>query len=229
MLATGDEAPQYRDALERADARSPTRSPRRWATRAQHFRVFDGADTAALDAALWSWPAALPRARRRRRSRWTADKRTTAALAIEHLALHAPVPQREIALPAGAPFGTIAVNRDTCTMCLACVGSCPEGAILDTQEKPQLRFIEAKCVQCGLCETTCPENAIALMPRLNLAPEAQRAAGAERGGDLQVHRVRQAARHREDDRRDARRGSPAIRCSRRPARSTGCRCAPTAA
>ena len=62
---------------------------------------------------------------------FTADKRTTAALAIEHLAQHAPVPQREIALPAGAPFGTIAVNRDTCTMCLACVGACPGGAILD--------------------------------------------------------------------------------------------------
>jgi ferredoxin len=47
------------------------------------------------------------------------------------------------------------------------------GAILDNQEAPQLRFIEAKCVQCGLCEATCPENAIALTPRLSLAPEAK--------------------------------------------------------
>ena len=25
----------------------------------EHFRVFDGADAKALDAAVWSWPAAL--------------------------------------------------------------------------------------------------------------------------------------------------------------------------
>jgi len=58
-------------------------------------------------------------------------------------------------------------------MCLACVGSCPEGAILDNQEAPQLSFIEAKCVQCGLCAATCPEHAITLTPRLSLAPEAR--------------------------------------------------------
>jgi len=68
----------------------------------QHFRVFDGADSVACDAALWSWPAALP-VRAAATFALTADKRTTVALAIEHLALHAPVPQREIALPAGAP------------------------------------------------------------------------------------------------------------------------------
>jgi ferredoxin len=76
-------------------------------------------------------------------------------------------------LPAGAPYGTIDVNRDACTMCLACVGSCPEGAILDNQEAPRLSFIEAKCVQCGICAATCPEHAIAIRPRLSLAPEAK--------------------------------------------------------
>jgi ferredoxin len=138
----------------------------------RHFRVFDGADTAALDAALWSWPAALG-VRVAATFAPTGDKRTTAALAIEHLARHAPVPQREIALPSGAPYGTIAVDAAKCTMCLACVGSCPEGAIIDNVETPQLRFIEAKCVQCGICARTCPENAIALSPRLNLGPEAK--------------------------------------------------------
>src|SRR4029078_10317962 len=84
-------------------------------------------------------------------------------------------PQTTIPLAAGAPFGTIAVNRDACTLCLACVGACPEGAIIDhpAAEVPQLRFIEAKCVQCGLCEATCPEAAIALTPRLALAVEAK--------------------------------------------------------
>jgi ferredoxin len=138
----------------------------------QHFAVFDTGDANAFEAALWSWPAALP-VRVAATFAPTADKRTTAAQAIEHLAVHAPVPRREIALAAGAPYGTITVNRDTCTMCLACVGSCPVGALLDAQEAPQLRFIETKCVQCGLCEKTCPESAITLTPRLNLAAEAK--------------------------------------------------------
>jgi ferredoxin len=58
-------------------------------------------------------------------------------------------------------------------MCLACIGACPEGALLDSTEAPQLRFIESKCVQCGLCRETCPEAAIALTPRLDLTPEAR--------------------------------------------------------
>jgi ferredoxin len=103
----------------------------------------------------------------------TPEKRTTIGLALEHLALHAPVPQKTIPLPKGAPFGAIAINADTCTMCLACVGSCPEAAILDNMEAPQVRFIESKCVQCGICATTCPEHAITLTPRLDLTPGAK--------------------------------------------------------
>jgi len=171
VLATGAEAPEYRDALERQMRYADTIA-QALGYQGAHLRVFDGAEAKALDAALWSWPAALA-VRVPATFAFTADKRTTAALAIDHLAQHAPVPQREIALPAGAPFGTITVNRDTCTMCLACVGACPEGAILDNQEAPQLSFIEAKCVQCGLCAVTCPERAIALTPRLLLATEAR--------------------------------------------------------
>ncbi len=58
-------------------------------------------------------------------------------------------------------------------MCLACVGSCPEAAILDNIEAPQVRFIEANCVQCGICAATCPEHAITLVPRLDLTPAAK--------------------------------------------------------
>jgi ferredoxin len=171
VLVTGREAPEYREALARhmriADAVAQALG-----YQGEHFRVLDGADPAALETALWSWRAALA-VRSAATFAPTADKRTTAALAVEHLARHAPVPQREIPLPAGAPFGTIAVDRDACTMCMACVGACPVGAILDHVERPQLRFIESKCVQCGLCRETCPEGAIALSPRLSLAPEAR--------------------------------------------------------
>ncbi len=171
VLLTGGEAPQYREALE-TQMRFADTIAQALGYQGAHLRVFDGADAKALDAELWSWPAALA-VRAPATFAFTADKRTTAALAIDHLAQHAPVPQRVIPLPAGAPFGTIAVNRETCTMCLACVGACPEGAILDNQEAPQLSFIETKCVQCGLCAATCPEHAIALTPRLSLASEAR--------------------------------------------------------
>ena len=80
-----------------------------------------------------------------------------------------------IALPAGAPFGTVEVAKDTCTLCLSCVHACPAGALLDNPEQPQLRFIEKNCVQCGLCESTCPEDAIALKPRLLLTQERKEA------------------------------------------------------
>ena len=171
MLRTDTVAPQYRDALT-AQMHIADTIAQALGYQGQHFRLFDGADTRALETDLWSWPAALP-VRTAATFAFTADKRTTAAFAIEHLAQHAPVAQREIPLPTGAPFGTITVNRDTCTMCLACVGSCPVGALLDNAETPQLRFIEAKCVQCGICEATCPEHAIALAPRWYLASEAK--------------------------------------------------------
>ncbi|MGE5737820.1 MAG: 4Fe-4S binding protein, partial [Betaproteobacteria bacterium] len=125
-----------------------------------------------LGTALWDWPVALP-PRVAATFAATTDKRRTLALAFDHLAQHAPIPQTTIPLPAGAPFGTLAVDAERCTMCLACVGSCPEAALLDHVETPQLRFIESNCVQCGLCATTCPEQAITLVPRLALAPEAR--------------------------------------------------------
>lgn len=171
VLVSGREAPQYREALA-FQMRIADTIAQALGYQGEHFRLFDAAETSLLDAAIWSWPAALG-VRTAATFAFTNDKRTTAALAIEHLAQHAPVPQREIPLPAGAPYGSIAVDRDACTMCLACVGACPEGAILDNVESPQLRFIEAKCVQCSICEKTCPEQAIRLAPRLNLLAEAK--------------------------------------------------------
>ncbi|MCX7160525.1 MAG: 4Fe-4S dicluster domain-containing protein, partial [Proteobacteria bacterium] len=105
----------------------------------------------------------------------SAEKRTTLDFAIDHLAKHAPSPKEEIPLGAGAPFGSIAVNKDTCTLCKACIGACPEAALLDSPETPMLRFIERNCVQCGLCANTCPEKAITLRPRLLLTAQAKEA------------------------------------------------------
>ena len=167
VLTTGGEASQYRDALAFQMGVADTIA-NALGYQGEHFRLIDAA---ALDA-LYQWTPALgPRVAATFAA--TAEKRTTAGLALEHLAAHAPVPQTVIPLPAGSPFGAITINKDTCTMCLACVGSCPEAAILDNIEAPQVRFIETKCVQCGICAATCPEHAISLVPRLDLTPAAK--------------------------------------------------------
>jgi len=171
VLTTGAEAPQYLDVLER-EMKLAESIVQALGYQGAHFKLLRAGDAAALASQIWTIEAALG-VRSPSAFHWTTDKRTTAFLAIEHLLAHAPVPAAEIALPPGAPFGTIDVDRDACTMCLACVGACPEGAIIDNAEIPQLRFIESKCVQCGICASTCPENAISLATRLLLTPEAK--------------------------------------------------------
>ena len=101
------------------------------------------------------------------------EKRTSLDFAIDHLSKHSSTEKQLIGLPAGAPFGTLTVNKQTCTLCKACIGACPESALIDSQEAPALRFIERNCVQCGLCANTCPENAITLVPRLLLGEKAK--------------------------------------------------------
>ena len=102
------------------------------------------------------------------------EKRTTIRLALDHLHEQAREPDGQTALPAGAPFGEIKVNRDACTLCMACVSVCPASALEAGGDLPQLRFIEWNCVQCGLCETACPEDAISLAARVILDPARRR-------------------------------------------------------
>jgi ferredoxin len=137
-----------------------------------HFGLIEADDASALEREIWQLePARVPQ--HAATFNLSDDKRTTLDFAFDHLLKHAPAPQQELPLPAGAPFGAVQVNRDTCTLCMACVGACPEKALFDAKDSPQLRFIERNCVQCGLCEQTCPEHAITLVPRLSLAKEAR--------------------------------------------------------
>ncbi len=75
-------------------------------------------------------------------------------------------------LPAGAPYGTVLVDNDACTLCLACASLCPTGALGDNPDKPQLTFREDACLQCGICTHTCPEKAIRLQPQMDLGDSA---------------------------------------------------------
>lgn len=135
-----------------------------------HFRLIDARDASSFEEEIWR--AGNPRSVPPATFNLFNEKRATLDFAFDHLLKHAPQPKDEIALKAGAPYGTVVVDKEKCTMCLACVGACPESALLDAKDVPQLRFIERNCVQCGLCEKTCPEDAIRLVPRLLLGAQA---------------------------------------------------------
>ncbi|MEO7743248.1 MAG: 4Fe-4S binding protein [Usitatibacter sp.] len=139
-----------------------------------HFTVLEARSPQALQSGFQGLaPAAIPTAPAT--FLLGNDKRTSIEFAVEHLAKHAPRKVDSIALPAGSPFGEIRVDQGKCTMCMACVGSCPESALMDGVDVPLLKFLERNCVQCGLCENTCPEGAITLSPRLLLTPAVREA------------------------------------------------------
>ncbi|HTY67401.1 MAG TPA: 4Fe-4S binding protein [Alphaproteobacteria bacterium] len=108
-------------------------------------------------------------------------KRRTAARALGHLHDTAPAPVDRVALPPGAPFGTIAIDS-SCTLCLSCVTVCPTGALVGTPERSRLAIVAEACVQCGLCASVCPEHAITLQPGLDFAPENKAARVLVEGG-----------------------------------------------
>ena len=174
ILLTGSEAPEYSLAL-RTQLGFAEEVVQGLGYRGEHFAVVQAGDVAGLELALWSDKDAAAGCGVPASFHLFNEKRATLEFVFEHLARHAPAPRGEVPLSAGAPYGTLLVNKETCTMCLSCVGACPEKALLDNKETPQLRFIEKNCVQCGICVHTCPEQAIALAPRLLLTPEAREA------------------------------------------------------
>jgi ferredoxin len=173
ILCTGDTAPQYVAALaEQCEVADAVLAGLGYA--GQHFQLLQvdaSADPAhALALALRRAPrGAVPAAPAR--FHLSVDKRTTLDYALDHLHRHAPRQPHHVALPAGAPFGALVLDRKACSLCMSCVGACPAAALQDGQGTPQLRFIEKNCVQCGLCANTCPEDAITLAPRMSFAPE----------------------------------------------------------
>ncbi|MBT4967249.1 MAG: 4Fe-4S binding protein [Alphaproteobacteria bacterium] len=99
------------------------------------------------------------------------NKREVLRLGLQMLHEAAPQPVDQIALPDGAPFGSVNIETKGCTLCLSCVSACPVGALSDTPDYPRLSFLENACIQCGLCRQTCPEKVISLETRLRLTPD----------------------------------------------------------
>ena len=176
VLMTGEEAPQYQDAVraQMAVAQAILSGLGYAGTHLRLVHARDARDLAMLDAELQAAPA--QGVSRPATFAVQADKRATLELALDHLSTDALARASQlpavIPLPAqGAALGGLRVDTTRCTMCLSCVSACPASALQDNAERPQLRFIEKNCVQCGLCATTCPEKAITLQPRLLLSDE----------------------------------------------------------
>ena len=176
VLMTGEEAPQYLDAV-RAQMNVAQAILTGLGYTGEHFRLLharDARDLAELDAALQAAPA--QGVGKTASFAVQADKRATLELALDHLIEQAPGKPELIPLPAqGSPLGALAINKDACTMCLSCVNACPASALQDNPNAPQLKFIEKNCVQCGLCVKTCPEQALSLVPQLRLTPQRKEA------------------------------------------------------
>jgi ferredoxin len=171
VAASDTEADEYGDALERQMGYAQT-ILNALGYAGTHLRLVRADEAHRVEEALWGLAPAATVARAATFN-LSNEKRTTLEFAVEHLARQAPTPRDEVPLGAGAPFGRVEVDKQTCTLCMACVGACPVSALVDGRETPMLKFIERNCVQCGLCVSTCPEKAVTLTPRLLLAAQAK--------------------------------------------------------
>lgn len=103
------------------------------------------------------------------------DKRENLFAAFDALWQANEGSREPLAVPHGAPYGSVELKESDCTLCMGCVAVCPSRALYAVGHAPGLNFIEQDCIQCGMCEKACPEQAIVLMPRLQPVPEARRA------------------------------------------------------
>ncbi len=170
ILAAGSEAPEYIAASTR-ELGYAQEILSGLGLGYNHLHVIQADSVAALEKTVWGLGAA--RGVKTATFNLFNDKRATLNFAFDHLVASSASTVVEVPLSSGAPFGKILINKNTCTLCMACVGACPEGALLDSNDRPALKFIERNCVQCGLCENTCPEKAISLTPRLLLGKQAK--------------------------------------------------------
>ena len=171
LLLSGDEDPAYRAALERqVDLVNAILKAFGFDNRIHLVMAESTEDLQTLSKAMGELRqrGALQSICTPASFGFSNQKRETLEAVLEHLQKQAitPLPEQGVPLPKNALLGGLAINADACTLCMSCVSSCPEGALIDNPDEPILSFIEKQCVQCGICTQTCPEQALTLSPRL---------------------------------------------------------------
>ena len=130
VLVTAEEAPQYLDGLQ-AQMDVAQAILHGLGYTGTHLQLLRAASPTDLDAGLQALATTMQKiATAPARFAVMADKRGTLDLALDHLIAQAPLAEsarpQAIALPApAAPFGSVTVDKDRCTLCLSCVSACP--------------------------------------------------------------------------------------------------------
>lgn len=70
-------------------------------------------------------------------------------------------------------YGTVEINRDSCTLCLSCVGACNVSALVADSKTNSIMFNPSICTNCGYCELSCAEKDTIVLKRgqIELKPE----------------------------------------------------------
>ena len=162
VLAGNDTPPSIRDVLEREISVTATLL-KGMGYEGSAVQLLDSSEIESVVAAAQSGDAL--RLERAARFAPPPEKRVLFRTSMNHLLEQAPNRRKSIALPDGAVFGQVRVDRNACTLCMSCVAVCPTSALREGQGLPQLNFVERSCVQCGMCEKACPEDAVTLEAR----------------------------------------------------------------
>ncbi len=68
-------------------------------------------------------------------------------------------------------YGSIKIDENKCTLCMACVGVCNAEALKAFENEGELKFDASVCTDCGYCEVACPEKCIEVIyDKLELNP-----------------------------------------------------------
>lgn len=167
-IALGDDAPASVRALVERELASAAVLLAGAGLAANRIALFNG--DAEMDESLYAQSAVALLEKPLK-----GDKRENLFAAFDALWQANEGSREPLAVPHGAPYGSVELKESDCTLCMGCVAVCPSRALHAVGHTPGLNFIEQDCIQCGMCEKACPEQAIVLMPRLQPVPEARRA------------------------------------------------------
>ncbi|MEN3785668.1 4Fe-4S binding protein [Aeromonas veronii] len=167
-IALGDDAPASVHALVERELASAAVLLAGAGLSADRIALFNG--DAEMDESLYAQPAVALLEKPLK-----GDKRENLFAAFDALWQANEGRREPLAVPHGAPYGSVELKESDCTLCMGCVAVCPSRALHAVGHAPGLNFIEQDCIQCGMCEKACPEQAIVLTPRLQPVPEARRA------------------------------------------------------